>query len=73
MRRRCNIVLTRYREKKTTQDEALKEIFQLMKYPDAAKVRASEFQRFVDAIMRPEAPPVDPELEAAIFNSWKGQ
>jgi hypothetical protein len=48
----------------------LQEIFRLMKLPDAATVRASAFQRYVDAIMGSAEPPAVTELEAEIFKGW---
>jgi hypothetical protein len=71
LRRRCELTLTRVKAGKITQDEALKDIFRMMKLPDAAKVRSSEFQAYIDTIMPAEGGPKDMELEVEVFKSWK--
>lgn len=71
LRRRCDLALKRYQDKKATQDEALQELFRIMKIPDAAVVRASEFQKYVDAVLGKAEPPAVSQLDAEIFKSWK--
>lgn len=70
IRRRCELALTRCRGGDMTQDEALQEIFRLMKRPEAASVLAREFQNYVDAIMEPRDG-VDAELEAEVYKTWR--
>ena len=70
LRRRCELALTRLKTGSMLPNDALQEIFRLMKLPEAQSVRSSDFQAYVDAILA-TTEKLDKELEGEVYESWR--